>query len=56
VWKSEDAGAVVMVMRADVVSEVARSPRVEGLPHPRLRRVLSRGYAGFTDATESSSY
>lgn len=31
--------------------ERARWPRLAGSPHPRLRRLLPRGYAGFTEAT-----
>jgi AraC-like DNA-binding protein len=31
--------------------ERARWPRVAGAPHPRLRSLLPRGYAGFTEAT-----
>jgi AraC-like DNA-binding protein len=31
--------------------ERARSPRVAGRPHPALRSLLPRGYAGFSEAT-----
>ncbi len=37
-----------------VVSELARSPRLDARPHPRLRTLLARPYAGFTDVTEPS--
>jgi AraC-like DNA-binding protein len=32
--------------------EAARSPRIGGAPHPRLRPLLARGHAGFTEVTE----
>jgi AraC-like DNA-binding protein len=31
--------------------ERVRWPRLDGVPHPRLRSLLSRGYVGFTEAT-----
>jgi hypothetical protein len=31
--------------------ERARSPRLAATPQPRLRSLLPRGYAGFTEAT-----
>jgi hypothetical protein len=31
--------------------ERARWPRLAAAPHPRLRGLLARGYAGFTEAT-----
>jgi AraC-like DNA-binding protein len=36
--------------RTVVVSEWARWPRVGGAPHPQLRPLLARDYAGFTEA------
>jgi AraC-like DNA-binding protein len=45
------------MMRApttSTTSEQARWPRIGGTPHPRLRSLLARDYAGFTDATTPS--
>jgi AraC-like DNA-binding protein len=36
------------------VFERARRPRVGGAPHPGLRGLLERDYAGFTEATTPS--
>ena len=36
------------------LSERARRPAARGTPHPALRAVVRRDYAGFTDATEPS--
>jgi AraC-like DNA-binding protein len=38
-------------MTTTAAPERARSPRVAGRPHPALRSLLPRGYAGFTEAT-----
>ncbi|WP_214402388.1 helix-turn-helix domain-containing protein [Pseudonocardia lacus] len=35
--------------RIVLVSERSRAPRAGGSPHPRLRGLLARGYAGFTE-------
>jgi hypothetical protein len=35
--------------RIVLVSERVKVPRVGGLPHPQLRGLLARGYAGFTE-------
>jgi AraC-like DNA-binding protein len=40
--------------RTALVSERARWPRVGGAPHPLLRGLLARDYAGFTEATTPS--
>src|SRR5438067_5973514 len=39
---------------AGPLSERARWPGVRGAPHPALRSVVARDYAGFTDVTEPS--
>jgi AraC-like DNA-binding protein len=39
---------------AGPLSERTRSPGVRGAPHPALRSVVARDYAGYTDATEPS--
>jgi len=36
---------------SNAAAERARRPRLAGSPHPQLRSVLPRGYAGFTEAT-----
>ena len=38
-------------MTSTAAPERARWPRVAGRPHPALRSLLPRGYAGFTEAT-----
>jgi AraC-like DNA-binding protein len=40
--------------RTALVSDRARWPRVGGAPHPQLRGLLARDYAGFTEATTPS--
>jgi hypothetical protein len=40
--------------RTVLVSERTRWPRIGGAPHPQLRGLLARDYAGFTEATAPS--
>jgi AraC-like DNA-binding protein len=40
-----------MGARSPAAPERARWPRLAAVPQPRLRSLVSRGYAGFTDAT-----
>ncbi|HEV2893925.1 MAG TPA: helix-turn-helix domain-containing protein [Actinomycetota bacterium] len=45
------ASTSTTAIRRPAAPERVRWPRVAGAPHPRLRPLLSRGYAGFTEAT-----
>jgi AraC-like DNA-binding protein len=46
-----EAGIATVTAASTVGPERVRSPRLVASPQPRLRSLLSRGYAGFTEAT-----